>query len=103
MSSTPLVSICCLTYNHAPFIRDCLEGFLAQKTDFPIEILIHDDASSDGTQTIVRQYAEQYPNVFFPIYETENQYTRGLASKMDIEFNYSRARGKYIAYCEGDD
>ena len=103
MSTTPLVSICCLTYNHAPFIRDCLEGFLAQQTTFPIEILIHDDASTDGTDAIIRQYTAQHPDIIFPLYETENQYSRGYAGKMDIVFNYSRARGKYIAYCEGDD
>ena len=103
MPSVPLVSICCLTYNHAPFIRDCLDGFIVQQTTFPIEILIHDDASTDGTAEIIRQYAERYPDTIFPIYETENQYKRGFAGKMDIVFNYSRARGKYIAYCEGDD
>ena len=103
MSANPLVSICCLTYNHAPYIRDCLEGILAQQTNFPIEVLIHDDASTDGTDAIIRQYEQRYPNVIFPIYETENQFNRGYAYKMDIEFNYTRARGKYIAYCEGDD
>ncbi|MBR3411528.1 MAG: glycosyltransferase [Bacteroidales bacterium] len=102
-SLAPLVSVCCLTYNHAPFIRNCLDGFLAQKTDFSIEILIHDDASTDGTDRIIREYAEKYPEIIFPIFEEENQYSRGYAGKMDIEFNYSRARGKYIAYCEGDD
>ena len=101
--STPLVSICCLTYNHAPFIRNCIDGFIAQQTDFPIEILVHDDASTDGTDGIVREYADKYPEIIFPLFEEENQYSRGYAGKMDIEFNYSRARGKYIAYCEGDD
>ena len=103
MPATPLVSICCLTYNHANFIRDCLDGFLAQQTNFPIEILIHDDASTDGTDHIIRQYTARHPDLIFPLYETQNQYTRGYAGKMDIHFNYSRARGKYIAYCEGDD
>ena len=95
---TPLVSICCLTYNHAPFIRNCIDGFIAQQTDFPIEILVHDDASTDGTDGIVREYADKYPEIIFPLFEEENQYSRGYAGKMDIEFNYSRARGKYIAY-----
>ena len=103
MPATPLVSICCLTYNHAPYIRDCLDSFLAQQTTFPIEILIHDDASTDGTDDIIRQYASRYPDIILPLYETQNQYTRGFAGKMDIVFNYSRARGRYIAYCEGDD
>lgn len=100
---SPLVSICCLTYNHSPFIRKCLDGFLMQKTDFPIEILIHDDASTDGTDDIIREYTAKYPSLIFPLYETENQYSQGHASDMDIKYNYSRARGKYIAYCEGDD
>ena len=103
MSAIPLVSVCCLTYNHAPFVRDCLEGILAQQTSFPIEVLIHDDASTDGTDAIIRQYEQRYPEIVFPMYEEENQFKRGYANKMDIEFNYNRARGKYIAYCEGDD
>ena len=98
----PLVSICCLTYNHVPFIRKCLDGFLMQQTDFPIEILIHDDCSTDGTTEIIRQYEAKYPELIFPLYEEENQYSRGGAGKMDL-YNYRRARGKYIAYCEGDD
>lgn len=102
-NTPPLVSICCLAYNHAPFIRQCLDGFLAQKISFPIEILIHDDASTDGTEQIIRQYEKQYPEIVFPIYETTNKYSQGYSSVMDIEFNYSRAKGKYIAYCEGDD
>lgn len=95
----PLVSICCITYNHAPFIRQCLDGFLMQK-GVEYEILIHDDCSTDGTTEIVKEYAAQYPDVIFPLYETENQYSKGVC--MD-GFNYRRARGKYIAYCEGDD
>lgn len=103
MSAEPLVSICCLTYNHASFIKACLDGFLAQKTDFPIEILVHDDASTDGTDAIIRDYAERYPQIIYPLYEDENQYSKGMQNEMDIVYNYARARGKYIATCEGDD
>lgn len=103
MSETPLVSICCLAFNHEPFIRQCLDGFLMQETTFGIEILIHDDASTDNTADIIRAYADKYPDIIFPIYETENKYSHGFKGKMDIVFNYSRARGKYIASCEGDD
>lgn len=99
----PLVSICCLTYNHAAFVAECLEGFLMQQTNFGVEILVHDDASTDGTEEIIRSYAEKYPEKIFPLYEEENQYSKGLNVLMDYEYNYSRARGKYIAYCEGDD
>ena len=100
--TTPLVSICCITYNHASFIRKCLDGFLMQQTDFPIEILIHDDCSTDGTTEIIQEYTAQYPDLIFPLYEEVNQYQQGKATEIDF-YNYRRARGRYIAYCEGDD
>ena len=99
---TPLVSISCITFNHAGFIRDALEGFLMQKTTFPFEILIHDDASSDGTADIIREYEKQYPGLIFPVYQTENQYSKGVR-RLFARFIYPHARGKYIAFCEGDD
>ena len=97
----PLVSVCCLVYNHELYLRDCFEGFIMQQTDFPIEILVHDDASTDSSQKIIQDYTAKYPYLFKPIYQTENQYSKGV----DIPTNYlySRARGKYIAICEGDD
>ncbi len=97
----PLVSICCITYNHELYIRDAIEGFLMQKTDFPFEILIHDDASTDGTADIIREYEAKYPDIIKPIYQTENQYSKGI--KISATYNYPRAKGKYIALCEGDD
>ena len=96
-----LVSICCITYNHEPYIRDAIEGFLMQKTDFPFEVLIHDDASTDGTADIIREYETKYPDIIKPIYQTENQYSKGI--KISATYNYPRAKGKYIALCEGDD
>lgn len=99
-SKAPLVSICCITYNHVKFIRDCLEGFLCQKTTFPYEILIHDDASTDGTQNIIREYQKRFPNIIKPILQTENQYSQG---KNIGRFNTDRACGRYLAVCEGDD
>lgn len=105
--TNPLVSICCITYNHALFIRKALDGFLMQEPPTGVskdepwyEILIHDDASTDGTDKIIKEYAAKYPDRIFPLYEEENQYTKG--ADMD-SFNYRRVRGKYIAYCEGDD
>jgi len=74
-----------------------------QETDFEYEILIHDDASTDGSDEIIKAYADKYPDKIFPLYETVNQYSNGFQSTIDIAFNYSRAKGKYIAYCEGDD
>lgn len=103
MKEIPIVSICCLTYNHAPFIKACMDGFLSQQTTFPVEILVHDDASTDGTDSILREYERKYPDMVFPIYEKVNRYSSGYQGQMDIIFNYSRARGKYIASCEGDD
>ncbi len=105
----PIVSICSLSYNHAPFVRKALDGFLMQEPPTGVsaedpwfEILIHDDASTDGTDAIIKEYAAKYPDKIFPLYEEINQYTHGGKGKMDF-FNYNRARGKYIASCEADD
>lgn len=99
--TVPVVSICCTTYNHERFIRECLDGFLMQETTFPVEILIHDDASTDTTQDIIREYETRYPSLIKPIYQTENQYSKGI--KPNWNFNFPRARAQYIALCEGDD
>lgn len=98
----PLVSICCLTYNHEPFIRRALDGFLAQKTTFPYEIVIYDDASTDKTADIIREYAARWPDRIRPLLSTENQYSKGVTNPSGA-FNFPRVRGKYIAMCEGDD
>lgn len=97
-----LVSISCITYNHAPFIRACLDGFLMQKTSFPFEIIIHDDASTDGTKEIIEEYVTKYPDIIFPMFQEENQYSKGVRGMM-AKFNFPRSKGKYIALCEGDD
>ena len=95
------VSIVCDVYNHEPYLRQCLDGFVMQKTDFPFEILIHDDASTDKSADIIREYASKYPDLFKPIYQSENQYSKGVGIWKDIQL--PRANGKYIAFCEGDD
>lgn len=97
----PVVSICCITYNHEPYIEDALEGFLIQETDFPFEILIHDDASTDKTRDTIREYESKYPKLIKPIYQTVNQFSQG--KRINAEFNLTRAQGEYIALCEGDD
>jgi len=97
----PLVSICCLCYNHEPYIRECLDGFMMQKTNFTFEVLIHDDASTDNSVQIIREYESKYPDIIKPIYQTENQYSKGVG--VTRVFQFPRARGKYIALCEGDD
>lgn len=96
-----LVSISCITYNHAPYIRQCLDGFMMQQTNFAFEVLIHDDASTDGTTDIIKEYEAQYPDIIKPIYEEENQWVKGRRGS--AVFNFPRANGKYIALCEGDD
>ena len=96
----PLVSVVCITYNHEPYIRDAIEGFLRQETDFPFEIIIHDDASTDKTADIVREYEARYPRLIKGIYQKENQHSKG---KKASAIALLEARGKYIAYCEGDD
>ena len=97
-----LVSISCITFNHAAYIKQCLDGFLMQECDFKFEVLIHDDASTDGTSEIIRQYQERYPEVIKPILQKENQYSKGVRS-IGVIYNMTRAKGKYIAICEGDD
>ena len=101
-SEIPLVSISCITYNHEPYIAQALNGFLMQKTSFPFEVLIHDDASTDRTADILREYEKKFPNLIKPIYQKENQYSKGFTS-VSATWNFPRAQGKYIALCEGDD
>jgi len=98
----PVVSVCTITYNHVNFIRQTLDSILDQITSFPIEVLVHDDASTDGTTDLVLDYAERYPTIVRPIIQSKNQYssTGGLIAP---RFVYPSARGKYIALCEGDD
>lgn len=96
-----MVTIQCTTYNHEPYIRQCLEGFIMQKTNFRFEAIVHDDASTDGTAAIIKEYAEKYPNIIKPIIETENQYSKHDGSIRRIMNEHTH--GKYIAICEGDD
>lgn len=95
------VSILCTAYNHEKYIADALEGFVTQQTDFPFEVLVSDDASTDKTADIIRDYAERYPDIIRPFLFEENQYGQGT----DIyqSYFYPNARGEYIAMCEGDD
>ena len=101
MSSEPLVSICCITYNHGKYISKTLDGFLMQKTTFTFEILIHDDASTDETQAIIENYKQKSTIKFVTTYQNVNQYSQG--KRFLNRYNFERARGKYIALCEGDD
>ena len=95
------VTIRCITYNQKDYIRQCLDGFVMQRTNFRFEAIVHDDASTDGTAEIVREYAEKYPDIIKPIFETENQYSKHDGSLGRIM--NANTRGKYVAICEGDD
>lgn len=99
-SETIMVSICCITYNQKEYIRDALEGFLSQKTNFSYEVLIHDDASTDGTAEIIADYGARFPDIIKPVLQTENQYAKGFTN-ISGTYNFPRAKGKYIAMCEG--
>ena len=101
MNKKPLVSFLCATYNQKDFIAQTIEGFLMQKVDFPIEIIIHDDASTDGTAEIIKSYEARHPDLIKGIYQTENQYSQ--KKSVWNNFIYPLAKGKYYAECEGDD
>lgn len=100
----PLLAIQCITFNQEKYIRETLDGFVLQNTNFPIVAIIHDDASTDKTASIVKEYAKKYPNLILPIFEEINQYSKRDESLDKILHKALSATGaKYIAYCEGDD
>ena len=98
--TAPVISIVCPTYNHERYIESAIRGFLSQQTAFPFEILIHDDASTDGTAALVRAWQKKYPSIIRSILQTENQYSRGVRP---IDLLLKESRGRYVATCEGDD
>ena len=100
----PLVAIQCLVYNHEPYLRDCLNGFVSQQTSFPFVAIVHDDASTDHSASIIQEYAEKYPNIIIPIYEKENLYRKPNGILMNtVHAALDKTGSKYIAICEGDD
>lgn len=102
MSAKPLVSILCPTYNHEQYIEHALQSFLMQKTNFPFEILVHDDASTDGTAEIIKEYKKKYPETIKPILRSKNIYSTGVRGIVG-RYLLPKALGKYTATCEGDD
>ena len=96
----PLVTVISITYNHESYIRDCLEGFLMQKTNFPVEVIVHDDASTDHTADIIREYYEKRPDLFHAIIQSVNHRYRNSPVFAPV---LAMAQGKYVALCEGDD
>lgn len=104
--SKPLVSVCIQTFNHAPYIEKCLEGVLMQKTDFPFEIWVGEDNSTDGTREICLDYAQKYPDkINLVLHSRENNIKiHGTPTgRFNFSYNLYSSRGKYIAVCEGDD
>ena len=101
MSNDIKVSVICNVYNHEKYVRDALEGFVKQKTNFAFEVLVHDDASTDKSADIIREYEKKYPDIIKPVYQTENQYSQH--KPITKLFNLPRVKGKYVAMCEGDD
>lgn len=94
------VSVICITYNQVNYIERMLSNIVSQKTNFRFEVIVHDDASTDGTADVVRLFAEQYPNLITPILQEENQHSKNVKITSSL---LPRAQGKYFAFCEGDD
>lgn len=106
MPENPLVVIRSLVYNHEPYLRQCLDGFVMQQTTFPFVAVVHDDCSTDNSAAILREYAEKYPDIIKPVYETENQYSKpggALIKALDAACKKYGPDAKYYAPCEGDD
>lgn len=95
------LTICCIAFNHEAFVAQCLEGFLDQRCDFRVEVVIYDDASTDRTATIIADHAARFPTIFRTILMQDNQYSKGVNPYFTHVF--PAARGDYIAICDGDD
>ena len=98
---TPVVSVLMFVYNQAPYLEKAIRSVVGQIGDFTAEIIIHDDASTDGSREIIQRYAEKYPDLIIPILQEENQMQQGI--DFVSRFVSPRITGKYTAYCEGDD
>lgn len=98
-----MVSVWCRTYNHVSYIRDALEGFVTQQTDFIYKVIVYDDASTDGTSDIVKEYEERYPQLIHAIIAKENTYHRPDSREIELKMWKQYLTGKYMALCEGDD
>ena len=98
METTPFVSIICTVFNKEPWLKKTIDSFLAQQTEFSFEIILVDDASSDGSRSIIQDYQANYPDLIRAFYQNENQ---GIAKTWVAICK--EARGQYIARCDGDD
>lgn len=97
------VSILCTAFNHEKYISQALDSFLAQETDFDFEILVTDDASTDATPGILEEYAKEYPDKIRWFHQEENLFSKGGIGLIYESILYPESKGKYIAFCEGDD
>lgn len=97
----PLVSVLLISYNEEKYISKAIESILKQKTTFKFEIICHDDASTDGTQIVIQEYYRKYPEIIVPLLQKSNKMQKG--HQIVMEYCYPLVRGKYIAYCDGDD
>lgn len=96
-----VVSVICLAYNHEAWIRDALEGFVKQRAPFRFEVLVHDDASTDGTASVIREYQARYPELIRAVFQEENRLSKGIP--VSLRYLAPLVRGRYVALCEGDD
>jgi hypothetical protein len=97
-ANPPKVSVVSTTYNQEAYVRQTFDGFVAQQTDFAVEFIVADDASTDATPAILREYVDRHPRLFRPIFRSEN-----LGYKSNLIGAFAAARGEYVAWCEGDD
>ena len=94
----PRVSVLMITYNHADYLAEAIEGVVGQECDFPFELIIGEDASGDSTRQVALEYQKRYPEIVRVVFSAANV---GMnANSLRI---FARARGDYVAYCEGDD
>ncbi|MGB2403332.1 MAG: glycosyltransferase [Akkermansiaceae bacterium] len=103
LNDRPLVSVCIITFNHLLFIEALLDSVLSQRTEFSIEILIGDDASTDGSSEIIDRYQRDYPDKIRILRSTENLFNRAGNPRLVQIRNFRAARGKYVAMLDGDD
>lgn len=94
------ISCVCITFNQKSYIRDAINSFLAQETEYRFEIVIHDDASTDGTRDILLEYKNKYPSIIKLVLQDKNQYSQ-VKRLLPLVIEY--VSGENIAFCEGDD
>lgn len=95
---TPKISVLMLTYNHAPYLKEAIEGVLMQKTDFDFELIICNDCSPDASEQVIQPFVDKHPEII-----SYFRHKKNIGFIENQRFAFKKANGKYIAYCEGDD